>query len=80
MGEEEEVIPDNMVEEIVSPRSFGLLEGHNGMERGVVDGDDEKEIFFELCSKVYEGFPALGGREYVKVYVSPASNRMDSGD
>jgi hypothetical protein len=72
MGEEEEVIPDNMVEEIVSPRSFGLLEGHNGMERGIVDGDDEKEMFFELCSKVYGG-------EYVKVFVSP-SNRLDNGD
>ena len=50
--------------------SFGLLESHNGMNRGVVDGDDEKEMFFELCSAVY-------GPEYVRVYVSPASNRMD---
>ena len=58
-------------EEIRSPRSFGLLESHNGMNRGVVDGDDEKEMFFELCSAVY-------GPEYVKVYMSPGeSNRMD---
>ena len=49
--------------------SFGLLESHNGMNRGVVDGDDEKEMFFELCSAVY-------GPEYVRVYVG-ASNRMD---
>jgi hypothetical protein len=68
------MIPDNMVEEIVSPRSFGLLEGHNGMERGIVDGDDEKEMFFELCSKVYGG-------EYVKVFMgSRVSNRMDKSN
>jgi hypothetical protein len=53
--------------------SYGLLEGHNGMERGVVDGDDEKEMFFELCSKVYGG-------EYVKVYVSPAVQPDGRGD
>jgi hypothetical protein len=73
------MIPDTLLEELSRPSSFGLLEGHNGMERGVVDGDDEKEMFFELCSKVYGG-------EYVKVYVSPTpqgyyaegvSNRMD---
>jgi hypothetical protein len=58
--------------EIRSPRSFGLLESHNGMNRGVVDGDDEKEMFFELCSAVY-------GPEYVRVYIG-ASNRMDGGE
>jgi hypothetical protein len=39
-------------------------------ERGAVtDGDDEKEMFFELCSKVYGG-------GYVRVFMSPRfSNR-----
>jgi hypothetical protein len=64
------MIPDSMIEELSRPSSFGLLEGHNGMERGVVDGDDEREIYFEICSKVY-------GDDYVKVFMSPASNRLD---
>ena len=48
---------------------YGGIEDFGGMDRGLVDGDDEKEMFFELCSAVY-------GPEYVRVYVG-ASNRMD---
>ena len=33
---------------------YGGIEDFGGMDRGLVDGDDEGEMFFELCSKVYE--------------------------
>ena len=50
--------------------SYGLLESRPAVSRAEADGDDEGELFFEVCSAVY------GGR-YARVYCPRESYRMD---
>jgi hypothetical protein len=54
------MIPKSITGEILSPRSYGLIESV-GRSRQEADGDDERELFFEICSEIYGG-------EYVKTY------------
>ena len=60
------MIPDDMIEELSPARSYGLIETV-GQSRQEADGDDERELYFEICSSVY-------GDEFVKVYL-PRENR-----
>ena len=62
------MIPDTLEEELSPARSYGLIETV-GQSRQEADGDDERELYFEICSSVY-------GDEFVKVF-TPLSDRLD---